>query len=302
MARACVGVLVAVGLCLPMVGHAREKEPQRLAPSTPWNVHYAEDSCVFGRSFGEGDQRITFSAARYDDGDDLRISFYGKSLKKKDAGEIRVRIHPYDHVAERVFFPAIGSNDLPALVLASHVRLYDTAEEETRRKDAPPADDYRYRSPDVTPEQESAITGWELSGKFLPHVILETGGMGAVMAMVRQCTDQLLGEWGLDVARHKGLTVRAQPATKPASWMTDADYPRNMAERRMRGIVNFRLMIDAEGSVTACHIQQSTRPAEFDEAVCKGLMSRAKFKPALDADGQPMPSFYRNTVTFDFYD
>lgn len=302
MARACVGVLVAVGLSLPMAGIAKEKEPQRLAPSSPWNVHYADDSCRFGRSFGEGDQRIMFSAARYDDGDDLRISFYGKSLKKRDDGEIHVRIHPYDQVVERAFFPATGSNDLPALVLTPSIRLYDTAEEEERRKGAFPTGDYGYRSPDVTPEQEATITGWELSGKFLPHVFLETGSMGAVMATVRQCTDQLLGEWGLDVARHKSLSVRAQPVTNPMSWMTGADYPRDMLERRMRGMVNFRLMIDAEGGVTACHIQQSTRPAEFDEAVCKGLMSRAKFKPALDADGQPMPSFYRNTVTFDFYD
>src|SRR5690606_10243530 len=98
--------------------------------------------------------------------------------------------------------------------------------------------------------------------------------------------DQLLGEWGLDVARHKSLSARAQPITSPASWMTNDDYPRHLAERGVRGIVNFRLMIDADGGVTACHIQQSTRPAEFDEAACKGLMLRAKFKPALDADGQ----------------
>lgn len=298
MARACVGVLVAVGLSLPMSGIAKEKEPQRLAPSSPWNVHYADDSCRFGRSFGEGDQRIMFSAARYDDGDDLRISFYGKSLKKNVDGELRLRFHPHDHVKKLMFYPATGSNDLPSLVLSSSVRLYDTEEADKRRTDAFAADGSNYQSPPVTPEQEAAITGWELSGKFMPHVVLETGSMVAVMATVRQCTDQLLGEWGLDVARHKGLSARAQPITSPASWMTNDDYPRHLAERGVRGIVNFRLMIDADGGVTACHIQQSTRPSEFDEAACKGLMLRAKFKPALDADGQPMPSFYRNSVRF----
>lgn len=209
-----------------------------------------------------------------------------------------MRFHPYDNVIKAAFYPATGSNDLPALVLVSSVRLFDTAEEEKRREDAFQSGEHVYRSPAVTPEQEAAITGWELSGKFLPHGMLETGSMRNVMATVRACTDQLLGEWGLDVARHKGLSVRAQPITSPGTWMTDNDYLRHLAERGMRGIVNFRLMIDAEGGVTACHIQQSTRPAEFDQAVCKGLTRRAKFKPARDADGQPMPSFYRNSVRF----
>lgn len=287
-----------MGLCLPMVGNAKEKGPLHLAPSSPWNVHYADDSCRIGRAFGEGEQRIIFNAARYSDGDDLRLSFYGKSLKKSYDGEVHLRFHPHDHVKKLKFYPAIGDNDLPALVLISSVRLYDTEDDEQRRVDVSRTGDYSYRFPAVTPEQEAAITGWELSGRFLPHVFLETGSMRHVMAKLRECTDQLLGEWGLDVARYKGMSALPQPVTNPASWMTTYDYPSDLAERGVRGIVNFRLMIDAEGGVTACHIQQSTRPAEFDEAACKGLMRRAKFKPALDADGQPMPSFYRNTVHF----
>jgi TonB family protein len=298
MIRRSIASIVAVGLFLPMMGDAKEKMPLRLAPASPWNVHYADDSCRFGRAFGEGDQQITFSAERYDDGNDLRISFYGKSLKKNEDGELRLRFHPYDHVIKAIFYPATGSNAIPALVLASPVRLYDAAEEEKRRTDGFQSGDDVDRLLAVTPEQEAAITSWELSGRSLPHVVLETGSMGDVMATLRACTDQLLGEWGLDVARHKSLRVRARPVTSPASWITDADYPIHLAERGMRGIVNFRLMIDAQGGVAGCHIQQSTRPAEFDETVCKGLVRRAKFTPALDADGQPIPSYYRNSVRF----
>jgi hypothetical protein len=63
-------------------------------------------------------------------------------------------------------------------------------------------------------------------------------------------------------------------------------------------IVEFRLSIGADGVPLACHIQETTRPKEFDNAVCKSLMRRARFEPALDATGTAITSYYRNTVRF----
>lgn len=56
MVKRSAASIAAVALFLPMVGDAKEKMPLSLAPASPWNVHYADDSCVFGRAFGEGDQ------------------------------------------------------------------------------------------------------------------------------------------------------------------------------------------------------------------------------------------------------
>lgn len=63
-------------------------------------------------------------------------------------------------------------------------------------------------------------------------------------------------------------------------------------------IVEFRLSVGADGAPLSCHIQSTTRPKEFDEAVCGSLMKRARFSPALDAEAKPMTSYYRNTVRF----
>jgi len=65
-----------------------------------------------------------------------------------------------------------------------------------------------------------------------------------------------------------------------------------------QGIVNFRLTIGTDGVPTACHIQISTRPEGFEKAVCSGIMKRARFTPARDAKGDPLVSFYVNTVIF----
>jgi hypothetical protein len=63
-------------------------------------------------------------------------------------------------------------------------------------------------------------------------------------------------------------------------------------------IVEFRLSVSADGVPTSCHIQLTTRPKEFDAAVCDSLMRRARFTPALDAEGKPLISYYLNTVKF----
>lgn len=213
-------------------------------------------------------------------------------------GTVRLQFHPSDMWRMADYYAATGSNNLPALVLTSPLRLHDTVDEAKVRKEALDTGNHNYRSPPVTPAQEEAITHIELSGRFLPHVILETGSLGKVMGKVRECTDQLLTEWGLDVARHKNLSVGAQPVTSPGRWLNSNDYPMHLVMRGVRGIVNFRLMVDEEGRATSCHIQQSTRPAEFDEVVCKAIMRRAKFNPARDGEGLPLPSYYNDTVRF----
>ena len=64
------------------------------------------------------------------------------------------------------------------------------------------------------------------------------------------------------------------------------------------GIVNFRLLVDQAGKPTDCEVQRSTRPKEFDDAVCRAAMRRAEFEPALDAQGKPVPSYWIATVNF----
>ena len=50
-----------------------------------------------------------------------------------------------------------------------------------------------------------------------------------------------------------------------------------------QGNASFRLIVDADGKPVSCHIQQSTRPVDFDAVVCKAIMARASFEPTPDA-------------------
>jgi protein TonB len=66
--------------------------------------------------------------------------------------------------------------------------------------------------------------------------------------------------------------------------------------RGANGLVRFRLDVDPEGHVGACHVLKSIQSPDFEKITCDLIRKRARFKPALDASGKPTPSYYVNTV------
>lgn len=56
--------------------------------------------------------------------------------------------------------------------------------------------------------------------------------------------------------------------------------------------MQFRLDVDPEGKVAACHILARTDPDDFSKLTCKLMSGRARFIPALDAQGKPVKSFF----------
>lgn len=118
------------------------------------------------------------------------------------------------------------------------------------------------------------------------------------MADLRRCMNELLTHWGIDVERHKSLTRKLVPTDSPGSWLNSRDYPTDLLRDGAQGLVNFRLSVDEKGKVSGCHIQRSTRPEGFDRAVCDALTRRARFEPALDADGNPVNSYFIGSVNF----
>ena len=61
-------------------------------------------------------------------------------------------------------------------------------------------------------------------------------------------------------------------------------------------VVHFRLTVDASGMPTACSVLTMESTPEFIKATCDNLMHRARFTPALDAQGNPVASIYVSAV------
>jgi TonB family protein len=71
---------------------------------------------------------------------------------------------------------------------------------------------------------------------------------------------------------------------------SNEDYPEEALRRNEQGSVQTRLKIGADGRVHDCKVVKSSGSASLDKATCNVL--RARFRPAVNAQGQPTASEY----------
>jgi Gram-negative bacterial TonB protein C-terminal len=273
------------------------KEPLVLKPTSAWHVDYADDRCRLGRQFGTGDEQVLLFMDRYGPDEYFRLTFAGKPVKVSiDRAEATIQFGPSEQ-EQQLYFLNGNLENTPAMVFASRARIAAPSAEELRA--ARNADESTWNDPaPISAERQKAVRYLNIGKPLRKAVKLETGSLRAAFVASDKCIDNLMTSWGIDVEKHKSLSRKVKPQQSPARWVKSEDYPLDMLRSGQPAIVDFRLSVDADGKPTACHIQSTTRPKEFDDAVCKSVMRRAKLDPALDSNGKPLASFYRNTVRF----
>ncbi len=281
--------LAAIAALSPI--HLAAKETVRISPYGPWQVNYADDSCRLARIFGTKESRSVFYIERYAPTDGFFMVVAGPPFSGGKRTEVEIQFGPNEEVQDtEVFLGRFGDFE-PSLIFSGVNFAGEEAGEEVSSREL--------LSYDFAPEREAAIEWLAVQRRGRDRILLELGPMGEPMEALRACTDELLTHWGIDIEKHRKLTRAVEPKGDPGRWMGPRDYPTDLLREGAQGLVRFRLTVDAEGEATDCHIQKSTRPEGFDKAVCEALMRKAKFEPALGEDGEPIVSFWRNTVRFE---
>jgi hypothetical protein len=62
--------------------------------------------------------------------------------------------------------------------------------------------------------------------------------------------------------------------------------------------LRFRLNINEEGMATSCQIVQPSGSLAFDARICALLKQRARFRPARNGSGNPVPTTFQSSVRF----
>lgn len=275
------------------------KEPLVLKPTSAWHVDYADDRCRLARQFGAGDDLVYALFDRYGPTEYFRLTLAGMPVKTSiDQADATLRFGPTESEQKIMFYNG-NLGTMPALIFANSIRVAPAAAAEFAAATKNDDDEWIEFAP-ISEARQKAIKYLTLGKPLKRQITLETGSMRGPMVALDKCIDNLMATWGIDTEKHKALTRKVMPQQSPGKWVVSDDYPVDMLVSGQPAIVEFRLSVGPDGKPTACYIQSTTRPKEFDDAVCKSVMSRARFDPALDAAGKPLASFYRNTVRFQF--
>ncbi len=86
------------------------------------------------------------------------------------------------------------------------------------------------------------------------------------------------------------------PKGNPGNWANTNDYPSRALQQEREGTTGFRVTVGPNGRVTDCQIASSSGHPDLDTATCTNVTRRARFDPALDANGQPTTGTYSNRV------
>ena len=276
---------------------AKPREVRRLKPTSQWVLDYADESCQLGRTFGEGADKVVLILYQLQPGDYFKLTFVGSSVKPDgNVTSGALQFGPIESESEITVTQGTSGPDR-ILIVDGTERIAPLSDVEQKLSDAADRNDTYYEPAPIGPQREKAASWLALNKIMKFDLVLDTGPMHAAMEALRHCTWDLVGSWGLDVEQQKALS-RKTYAKSVARWFDADDYPKKMVRSESEGIVNFRLMVSASGRPESCHIQVSTRPKEFDDVVCKIMMRRARFEPALDAEGRPVRSYYQNTIVF----
>jgi Gram-negative bacterial TonB protein C-terminal len=275
---------------------AAPAEPLRLKPSSKWVSDYRPDGCRLLREFGEGDDQVLLQMSRFAPTDGFSMTVSGKKFSMQKKGKASVQFGPNEAEQNVDYLPGTMGK-LSSLVMSSDIRIAPLDAQQLKDIERTKAPQIVKLAP-IGSAREKAVTYLKIGKPLRKPVILELGAMDKPFAALSTCITDLVTSWGLDAEKHKNLVRWAMPSNNPGDWIRSSEYPSKMLDVNQPAIVEFRLEVDETGNATQCHIQQTTRPKDFDTAVCKGIMKRAKFTPALDAEGKPLRSYYQNTVRF----
>jgi protein TonB len=88
------------------------------------------------------------------------------------------------------------------------------------------------------------------------------------------------------------------PSGPTAGWIAADTIPFADLAKLSGGNNEYRVMIDAAGKPTDCHVQWPTLDEATNRTICDAVMQKGAFLPALDQSGQAMDSYWTTSAFF----
>jgi TonB family protein len=109
---------------------------------------------------------------------------------------------------------------------------------------------------------------------------------GRAVANLRECHDSALREAGVDPAAHAALRKVPEPIGIVPQWRYE-DYPERALRANASGVVHAFVTVGPDGRVRGCKVIHASGNQDLDIWTCQRLERRARYRPAIGADGAP---------------
>lgn len=225
--RQLMSVAVLCCAAMPTFSVAAETEP--LKPSTPWNMHYADDSCRLARGFGTGDDQLIVMFDRFGPGQTFKLIVTGRLFRNFDrAQDAEIQFGPNEKVQRIAFFPGNIGKGRPALIFKPTLRFdaeYIAAMDAYSRGKFEAINSEGLATLPV--ERIAAVSTLAIRKPLRKPVVLALGSMRAAFAASDTCINTLMTKWGVDPTRYASATRAVTPTRNPSQWINSNDYPQS---------------------------------------------------------------------------
>jgi hypothetical protein len=279
MRRIILGVALSA---LPSVP-ALAQEETVLTPSGPWEKASSGDQCRIERKFEANGQPHLLILEQNAPGPGFAMAVAGPSLVGLSS-ELPVRInltegHPGIEESARIE----PNRQFGQVAVVSDLTIF-----------APPRPKFgRVDTEFLGFMDRVAVAQGDTQTNFV------TGSLADAAQMLNECTAQTLRSWGLEPKVQYGIQRTAFPleAKQFARKMLRLFTNRNLRSGPFEAIA----LVDASGTATGCLILPGPGYDDLDSAACKAI-KKARYLPALDAEGRPVASFWKTSFKFNVLD
>ncbi|WP_300974980.1 energy transducer TonB [Sphingomonas sp. LHG3406-1] len=241
---------------------AAPRQPLRLDPSGKWEVEFADWQCVLRRAYTGSDGRAYAFQLPVEPLSNLaylRLLSDERTQRRHD-GTARVLADaaPMAVPSDFSFFPD-GKQRVRQFTLDLGKQPFAKAANELTFS---------------TAQQGDTVVG--------------VPGLATAWRSMEACMGDLYKGFGIDLAMLKGMARRPEGMALEA-----AGYPR--FEEAFEFVTIY--WVDAAGRVDDCRLLKPSGTKDFDANFCERLKAKARFRPAVDRNGQPMRApQYENVV------
>ncbi len=273
-------------LGLPAAEGLAADGPKILAPSGEWTLSSDTESCTMARQFG-GPDGVSFRLRAFSPNGRYRLVLHGPSLPQRDSGLLRFE-YSFKPDAEDIQGTGV-LNKAGGVPMVSFLLALETG-----------ADFAGDRSDDAARGPREAMeraNEFEIVFSRGRPLALPLGAMAEPVAQLDACAGDLPQKWGLDPAVQQSLQRPALPIAQE-TWLSPGSYPWSFLRISQSLIVNLRMTVDASGMPTECVVQAPKTQSGAEALTCREIMKTARFEPALDSAGDPVPSYFATTIFY----